>query len=230
MTILDWPIEERPREKLLKHGANQLSDAELLAIFLGSGTKGKSAVDLSRDLINHFGSLRKIFTATYRDFCAFPGLGPSKYCHCQAAAELNRRQLQQSLEKNCVITDPNHAKKFLIAQLRDQPQEVFSCLFMDNRHRLIQFEHLFFGTINSTNVYPRTLIQRCLFHNAAAIIIAHNHPSGITQPSQADQEITDSLKKALEIVDIRLLDHMIVGDNQIYSFAEAGLLAPSEPI
>ena len=228
MTILHWPLQERPREKLLKYGANQLSNAELLAILLGSGTPGKTAVDLSRDLIQHFGSLRDIFTASYRDFSAFPGLGLSKYSHCQAAIELNRRQLQESLERSCVISDPNYAKNFLIAQLRDYRQEVFSCLFMDNRHRLIQFEHLFFGTINSTNVYPRTLIQRGLFHNAAAVIIAHNHPSGVPHPSQSDQDVTKSLKKALEMIDIRLLDHMIVGDNQIYSFAEAGLLAPSD--
>ena len=225
MTIQQWPKNERPREKLLERGAHHLSDAELLAILFGNGTKGKSAVDIARALLNKFEGLRGIFSASFQHFSALPGLGLSKYCQCQAVLELSRRHLEEPLKRQGKITDPRHSKDFIRAKLRDLPQEVFACLFLDNRHRMITFEKLFHGTIDTTNVHPRVLVQRSLHHNAAAVIVAHNHPSGIAKPSQADKEMTKTLKKALNLIDVRLLDHIIVGDQSTTSLAEQGLLA-----
>ncbi len=225
MTITEWPINERPREKLLDRGVYQLSDAELLAILFGNGTKGKSAVDLARDLLNQFESLRGIFAASFKDFSLIPGLGLSKYCQCQAALELSRRQLEEPLKRTKEFAAPDQVKDFIRAKLRDHTHEVFACLFLDNRHRMITFEQLFYGTINSTSVHPRILVQRSLHHNAAAVIVAHNHPSGIAKPSQADCDITQTLMSALQMIDVRLLDHIVVGDQQVASFAEHGLLA-----
>lgn len=226
MTILNWPTQERPREKLLNRGAQHLSEAELLAILFGHGTQGKSAVDLARDLLSQFGGLRGAFAASHKDFCRLVGLGSTKYCQCQAALELSRRYLSESLAHKNVITQPDDVKNFLKATLRHEPREVFACLFLDNRHHSLCFEKLFYGSINMTSIHPRILIQRCLHHNAAAVVLAHNHPSGAADPSNADREITKMLDKALHLIDVRLLDHMIVGDQHVTSFMERGLLAP----
>lgn len=230
MTIHHWPTQERPREKLLNHGPHTLSDAELLAILWGHGIKGKSAVDLARDLLKQHHNLRGILSASYTEFSRTPGLGVSKYCQCQAAIELNKRYLDESIKRGNAIQQPDQIKNFLKANLRHYSQEVFACLFLDNRHRSLGFEKLFYGGINSTSVHLRILIQRCLHYNAAAVILAHNHPSGIAEPSQSDCELTERLQIALEMIEVRLLDHMIVGDQEVTAFAERGLLAPRASI
>ncbi|MCF6235897.1 MAG: DNA repair protein RadC [Gammaproteobacteria bacterium] len=222
--ITDWPIEERPREKLLKRGSNALSDAELLAIFLRTGIRGKTAVDLSRDLLNEFGSLRALFNADITRFCQAPGLGPTKYTQLQAVLEMGRRYLKESMQRGDTLSNPKDTHNYLIARLRDYSYEVFGCLFLDNRHRVICFEELFQGTINSASVHPREVVKRVLTHNAAAVIIAHNHPSGVAEPSHADKVITQRLKEALALIDVRLLDHLVIGDNKAVSFVERGLI------
>jgi len=224
MNIQTWPNKERPREKLIAEGARALSDAELLAILFSTGTKGKSAVDLGRELLQQYGGLRSLFAASLESFTKTPGLGLSKYTQCQAAIELGRRHLQESLKRNNVITQAADAERFLVASLREYEHEVFACLFLDNRHRVIQFETLFHGSIDSTSVYPRELIKRALHHNAAAVILAHNHPSGVPKPSQADRDITQHLAKALNMVKVRLLDHMVIGDTQAVSMSQLGML------
>ena len=224
MSIKHWPQAERPREKLLARGADHLSDAELLAIFLRTGIKGKSAVDLARDLLNQFGSLRTLLTANQKDFCGHMGLGTAKFALLQAVLEMGRRHHWQQLERGAALTDPSSAQHFIASKLRDQPHEVFACLFLDSRHRVICFEEMFRGTINAASVYPREVLKQCLKHNAAAIIFAHNHPSGVCEPSNSDRDITQKLTKTLDLVDIRVLDHIVVGDCECYSFAEQGIL------
>jgi DNA repair protein RadC len=224
MTIRSWPEAERPREKLLHRGPAHLSEAELLAIALRIGVAGKSAVDLARDLLTRFGGLRPLMEADYASFCAGPGLGPAKYVQIQASLELSRRYLEAHLTRGDAITDPDATRRYLTAQLRHRDHEVFACLFLDNRHRVIGFEELFRGTIDGSAVYPREVAKRCLAHNAAAVIFAHNHPSGIAEPSRADESITRRLNEALGLLDIRVLDHMVVGDGQVISLAERGLL------
>jgi len=224
MAIRDWPAGERPREKLLEKGAASLSEAELLAIFLRIGVKGKSAVDLARQSLSHFGSLRALLTASQEDFCAIPGLGPAKYAQLQATLEMGRRHLGESLERGKPLTDPAATRKYLLAKLRDMPHEVFSCLYLDNRHRVIAFEELFRGTIDGASVHPREVVRSALKHNAAALIFAHNHPSGVAEPSDADRRLTRRLSDALALVDIRVLDHFVVGDGEVASFAERGWL------
>lgn len=224
MSISQWPANERPRERLLRQGAGALSDAELLAIILCHGGKGRSAVDVARELLNQFNGLRGILTTNATVFCAGPGLGLAKYCQLQSAAELGRRYLRETMNHRQAIVHSKDAEDFIIADLRDCAQEVFAALFLDNRHRVIQFEHLFYGTIHSASVYPREVVKRALHHNAAAMIVAHNHPSGIAEPSESDKQITECLKKSLALVDVKLLDHLIVGDNQAVSLAERGFL------
>ena len=224
MAIRDWPAGERPREKLLQKGAASLSEAELLAIFLRIGVKGKSAVDLARQALSHFGSLRALLTASQEDFCAIPGLGPAKYAQLQATLEMARRHLGEALERGKPLTDPAATRKYLLAKLRDMPHEVFSCLYLDNRHRVISFEELFRGTIDGASVHPREVVRAALKHNAAALIFAHNHPSGVAEPSDADRRLTRRLSDALALVDIRVLDHFVVGDGEVVSFAERGWL------
>lgn len=224
MAIRDWPAGERPREKLLEKGAASLSEAELLAIFLRIGVKGKSAVDLARQSLSHFGSLRALLTASQEDFCAIPGLGPAKYAQLQATLEMARRHLGESLERGKPLTDPAATRQYLLARLRDMPHEVFSCLYLDNRHRVIAFEELFRGTIDGASVHPREVVRAALKHNAAALIFAHNHPSGVAEPSDADRRLTRRLADALALVDIRVLDHFVVGDGDVSSFAERGWL------
>ncbi len=223
MAITDWPAEERPREKLLLRGAAALSDAELLAIFLRTGLPGKSAVDLARELLQQFEGLRPLLEANRSEFCRGKGLGEAKYVQLQACLELSRRHLLTTLQRSNALTSPGHTRNYLSAQLRNRQQEVFACLFLDNRHRVLAYEELFYGTVDSASVHPREVVRRCIAHNAAAVILAHNHPSGIAEPSRADEQITEQLRQALELVDVRLLDHMIVGDGEVISLAERGL-------
>jgi DNA repair protein RadC len=224
MAIKDWPAEDRPREKLLQRGSAALSDIELLAIFLRTGTRGKSAVDLARDLLAEFGSLKALLNADQQRFCMGRGLGNAKYAQLQAVLEMAKRHFKEILERGSALTSPETTRAYLSAQLRGYGYEVFACLFLDNQHRVIKLEELFRGTIDGASVYPREVVKQALYHNAAAVIFAHNHPSGITEPSQADKQITDKLKQALTLIDIRVLDHFIIGDGDPYSFAEHGLL------
>ena len=222
MRINDWPLAERPRERLLDSGPNSLSDAELLAILLRTGQQGQSALDLARALIQHFGNLRGLLEADQKQLCAQPGLGPAKVAQIQAALELARRHLQARLERGDALTSPNDTRKFLIAKLRHQPHEQFCALMLDTRNRVIRFETLFHGSIDVAHVHPRVVAERALKAQAASVIIAHNHPSGVAEPSQADLAITRKLRDALGLLDIRLLDHFIVGDGDVVSLAERG--------
>jgi len=224
MAIKDWPTSERPREKLLQQGARSLSDAELLAIFLRTGTAGKTAVDLARELIARYDGLRPLLEADFDTFCSAPGLGLAKYSQLQAILEMSRRHLFESLQRGAHLESPQQTRDYLTCELRGHKQEVFSCLFLDNRHRVLHFEKLFFGTINNATVHPREVVKKALKHNAAAVILSHNHPSGISEPSQADISITRHLKEALALVDIRVLDHFIIGDGESVSLAERGLV------
>ncbi len=223
MAITDWPAEERPREKLLSRGAAALSDAELLAIFLRTGVQGKTAVDLARELLDEHGGLRALLELDQKGFCASHGLGVAKYAQLQAVLEMARRHLQERLQRGDAMTSPELTAKFLQHKLRDYPFEVFACLFLDNRHRLIAYEELFRGTIDGASVHPREVVRRALLHNAAAVIFAHNHPSGVAEPSESDRTITGRLKQALSLIDVRVLDHFVVGDQPI-SMADRGFL------
>lgn len=222
MSIKDWPTQERPRERLLAHGAASLSDAQLLAIFLRTGVRGRSAVDLARDLLDRFGGLRPLLAAERKHFCEAPGLGSAKYAQLQAVLEMGRRHLFETVSRGDGLCSPDQTKQFLRARLRDYPHEVFAVLFLDNRHRVLAFEELFRGTIDGASVHPREVVKRALHHNASAVILSHNHPSGVAEPSQADRSITQRLRDALALVDIRVLDHIIVGDADCCSLAERG--------
>ncbi len=224
MPINNWPIDERPREKLLLRGASALSDAELLAIFLRTGIAGKTAVDLARDLLHEHRGLRNLLAASQQQFCKSKGLGQAKFAQLQAVLEMSKRHLQERMQRGDALSNPDETRHFLNARLRDYPHEVFATLFLDNQHRVIEFEELFHGTIDGATVHPREVIRRALHHNAAALILAHNHPSGLTEPSHSDQRITQKLKDALALVDVRLLDHFIIGDGEPTSLAERGML------
>jgi DNA repair protein RadC len=224
MAIRDWPSGERPREKLLDKGAAALSDAELLAILLRTGMRGRSAVDLAREVLKNFDSLRKLIAADRQRFCAEPGLGPTRFAELQAAVEIARRHLSETLHAGPSLASPRATGDYLTARLRDLEHEVFCVLYLDKRHRLIHFEELFRGTIDGASVHPREIVKHALQRNCAAVIVAHNHPSGIAEPSQADELITQRIKEALALVDIRLLDHIIVGDGANVSLAERGLI------
>ena len=224
MSIKDWPARERPREKLLEQGAQALTDAELLAIFLRTGVAGKSAVDLARQLLGEFGSLRALLEADLAAFSAHLGLGPAKFSQLQAVLEMGRRHLAEGLKRDSALESPQQVRDYLKARLRHEPHEIFGCLFLDTRHRVLAFEALFHGTIDGASVYPRQVVKRALAHNAAAVILTHNHPSGIAEPSQADRLLTTRLKDALALVDVRVLDHFIVGDGEPLSMAEYGWL------
>ena len=223
MAITDWAIEDRPREKLLKRGAIALSDAELLAIFLRTGIKGKSAVDLAKDLLTDTGSLSALLSASEENFCQHKGLGQAKYVQMKAVVEMSRRYLDEKMKRGDVLNNASEVENYLKLKLRHYPYEVFACVFLDNKHRVIEFEELFRGTIDSASVHPREVIRRVIHHNAAAVIFSHNHPSGVAEPSQADQRITDRLKHALSFIDVRVLDHFIIGD-EVVSFAQRGLI------
>lgn len=224
MHIRDWPKQERPRERLLTHGAGTLSDAELLAIFLGSGARGTDAVSFGRRLIQRHGSLRALLERAPTELAAEPGLGPASACRLKAALELASRHLAQNLERGEALTDPSRAGEYFARRLRGLPHEVFACLFLDVRHRPLAFEELFRGTLDGAEVHPREVLRRCLAHNAAAVIFGHNHPSGISEPSASDRAVTDRLRDALALIDVRTLDHFIVGDGPPCSLAARGWL------
>ena len=224
MPITDWPEAERPREKLLARGAGTLSDAELLALFIRTGLRGRTALDLARDWLGTFGSLRHFLDATPRELTALPGLGPAKLAELHAALELGRRHLATTLERQDVMSSPEATRHFLSARLRGLRHEVFAILFLDNQHRLIAFEELFRGTLDACSVHPRQVVERALHLNAAAVILAHNHPSGVAEPSGADRHITDRLRDALGLIEVRVLDHLVVGEGRPVSFAERGWL------
>jgi len=222
MSIRDWPAAERPREKLLEQGSGSLSDAELLAIFLRTGVSGKSAVDLARHLLNQFGSLRALLEADLGAFSEQLGLGPAKFAQLQAVLEMGRRHLAERMRQKTALENPQVVRDYLKAMLRHEPHEVFGCLFLDSKHQVLTFETLFRGSIDNTAVHPREVVKRSLANNAAAVILCHNHPSGNSDPSQADRLLTKCLQKALELVDVRVLDHFIVGDGEPLSMAECG--------
>ena len=220
-TLKEWPELERPREKLIHLGSSSLSDAELLAIFLRTGVKGCNVVDLSRQLLSSFGSLSAIFSASQEDFCAKHGLGIAKFVQLQACLEMSTRYLAEKMKQNDnVLTSSTATKDFLCGELRLESQEIFAVLFLDNQHRVITFERLFFGTLDAAAVYPRIVVEKALKHHAAAVILTHNHPSGLAEASLADKQITQKLIQALQLVDIRVLDHIIVAGSECYSFAE----------
>lgn len=222
--ISHWPALERPREKLLNRGAAALSDAELLALVLRTGVNGKCAVTIASELLIQFGGLRPLLAADRKTLCGVLGVGPAKYAQLQAALELARRRLAERLRRESSLTSPGTAQQYLRAWLQDRPAEVFCCLFLDTRHRVLKAEELFRGTIDGASVHPREVVRAAMAHNAAAVIVAHNHPSGVAEPSRADQQLTQRLKDALALVDVRLLDHIVVGDAQTVSLAERGLL------
>jgi DNA repair protein RadC len=224
MSLSRWPPQERPREKLLSRGAAALSEAELLAILLQTGTAGRSALDVARALLEEFRTLRGLLTAERRAVVGVRGLGDARYALLQAALELARRHYAELMQAGPALANPRATREFLRARLRDRDHEVFCCLFLDNRHRVICFEEVFRGTLDGASVHPRDVVKLALARNAAAVILAHNHPSGVAEPSQADELITARLRDALGLVDIRVLDHIVVGDAACVSFAERGLL------
>lgn len=224
MAITDWPADQRPRERLIRHGAAKLSDAELLAVFLRVGVAGKSAVDLGRDMVTHFGSLSGLFSASLTDFSSINGLGPAKYAQLQAVLELARRSLSEELQNGVTLGSPQAVKQYLQLLLGGRSYESFAVLFLDVKNRLIACDELFRGTLTHASVYPREVVKVALAHNAAGVILAHNHPSGTPEPSQADRMLTQALKQALALVDVRVLDHFVVAGRHVHSFAEHGEL------
>lgn len=224
MAIRDWPVAERPREKLLSRGAHTLSDAELLAIFLRTGVKGFSAVDLARRLLDKMGGLRGLLQADLPTFSGHLGLGEAKYAQLQAVLEIARRHLAEQLKRDSALENSTAVRDYLKAMLRHEPHEVFACLYLDSRHRVLGFEALFQGSIDSASVYPRQVVKRALAHNAAALILCHNHPSGVSEPSQADRHLTRRIKEALAYIDVKVLDHFIIGEGEPLSMAELGLM------
>ncbi|MDO9225733.1 MAG: DNA repair protein RadC [Pseudomonadota bacterium] len=224
MAITDWPEGERPREKLLQRGPAALSDAELLAIFLRVGVTGKSAVDLARDLLQHFGSLTRLFNAAQAEFTAFPGMGPAKYAQLQAVLEMARRALGEDMKQGDALNSPRAVRDYLRLRLGGRNHEIFMVVFLDAQNRVLAAEELFRGTLTQTSVYPREIVIHALRHNAAGVILAHNHPSGVAEPSQADRWLTDQLKTALGLVDVKVIDHFIVAGSDGFSFCERGWL------
>lgn len=224
MAITDWPETERPREKLMRQGPQSLSEAELLAIFLRTGVEGSTAVDLARNLLLRFGSLSGLFSSPLNEFCGIRGMGPAKYAQLQAVLEMARRALSEDIRSGDVLRSPASVREYLRLVLQGREQEVFLALFLDAQNRVIEPEELFRGTLTQTSVYPREVVKRALHHNAAAVIFAHNHPSGVAEPSRADELLTQALKQALALVDVKVLDHFIVGGSALLSFAERGLV------
>jgi DNA repair protein RadC len=222
MAIHQWPEHQRPREKPLAKGSKALSDQELLAIFLRTGVSGMSAIDLAAKLITEFGGLGALLNANQARFCSIKGLGLAKYCQLRATLELTERYLGEQLNNNDIFTSPKHVEDYLSVQMRDYQREVFSVLLLDSRHQLLGYHELFHGTIDTTSVHPREVVKLALEKNAAAVIVAHNHPSGMAEPSNADIDITQRLKTALALIDIRLLDHFIIGRGDITSLANEG--------
>jgi DNA repair protein RadC len=223
MAITDWALEDRPREKLLMKGAEALSDAELLAIFLRTGIKGKTAVDLARDLLRDSGGLNALLSADEDRFCQGKGVGQAKFVQLKAVVEMSRRYLQEKIQRGDVMANVDDVKHYLQSRLQAYPFEVFACLFLDNKHQVIEYEELFRGTVDAASVHTREVVRRAIHHNAVALVLAHNHPSGSAEPSQSDIQITQKLTEALALLDVRVLDHFIIAD-EIVSFAERGLL------
>ncbi|MBR7782803.1 RadC family protein [Undibacterium luofuense] len=224
MTILDWPQDDRPRERLIRLGASHLSDAELLAVFLRTGVTGKSAVDLARDLLKEFGSLSGMFAAPLSEFCRIHGLGQAKFAQLQAVLELSKRAIREELEEKVSLSNPQAVKDYLHLLFANRTYECFCVLFLDVQNKLITTEEMFRGTLTQASVYPREVAVRALHHHAASVIVAHNHPSGNCDPSAADKQLTAQLQQALQLLEIRVLDHFIVARAGIFSFAERGLL------
>ncbi|HAT29091.1 MAG TPA: hypothetical protein DCS89_18895 [Gammaproteobacteria bacterium] len=224
MPISSWPPMERPREKLLASGASSLSDVELLAVFLQTGIKGKTALEVATDLLLNFGSLSSLISANYKELCSQSGVGVAKAASLAAMKELSLRQLLEGLQSRDILTSSAATRDYLRARFKSCESEVFSCLFLNNQHHVMEVEELFRGTIDGAAVYPREVVKRALYHNAAAVIFAHNHPSGIAEPSQADIAITRKLKTAMQTIEIRVLDHLVIGAGEVVSFAERGLL------
>ena len=224
MSITDWPPLERPTEKLLHSGAAVLSDAELLAILLQTGIKGKNALELARELIVRFGGLRGIMIADQRELCGFPGVGQAKAARFAAMREFSQRQMLEQIQDRDILSCSSATRNYLRDRFRHRESEVFCCLFLNNQHHVVKLEEMFQGTIDGAAVYPREVVKRCLYHNAAAVIFAHNHPSGVAEPSQADIAITRKLKSALQTIEVRVLDHLIIGDAEVISLAERNLI------
>jgi len=224
MSIINWPVEDRPTEKLLHKGEQALTDAELVAIMLKTGTRGKTALDIAKELLMEHGNLKKLLHVPHQTLIHQPGIGHAKYVTLKAAMEIGKRCIHMQIPTGSVLNNSRMTQQYLADRLRDFTNEVFACLFMDNHLRLIRFEILFYGTIHSAAIYPREIVKRGLAHNASYIILAHNHPSGIPMPSHADKEVTVLIKQALHLIDIEVVDHIIVGNPTHFSFAEAGLL------
>ena len=224
MSIAHWPIDDRPREKLVAKGADALSDAELVAIFLRTGVRGRSAVDLARELMTRFGSLSALFAADAAALCSVAGLGIAKASQLSAVMEMARRALREKLDRGSALGSPHAVRDYLRLKLQDRPHEVFVAVFLDAQNRVLAVEELFRGTLTQTSVYPREVVKRALHHNAAALIFAHNHPSGIAEPSRSDETLTHALKQSLALVDVKVLDHFVIGAGAAMSFAERGLL------
>jgi len=224
MAITDWPLQERPRERLLANGAESLSDAELIAIFLRTGVKGRTALDVARELLARFGSVSALFAADLPALRATAGLGGAKCAQLAAVMEMARRALRDSLNRGNALNSPRAVRDYLRLRLQDRPHEIFVGVFLDAQNRVLAVEELFRGTLTQTSVYPREVVKRALHHNAAAVIFAHNHPSGVAEPSRSDEALTQALKQALALVDVKVLDHFVVGGGAAMSFAERGLL------
>lgn len=224
MTIKHWPESERPQEKLLKRGARALSDAELLALFIRSGTRGRTAIDVGRELLSEFGSLRQVLTANRQRLYRIAGCGPARYSLLQASLELSRRYLGQTLIRSGPLNSPHQAADFLTHQLRDLEIEVFAIIYLDTRHHVITYEELFSGTVNGATVHTREVVKSVLERNASAVILAHNHPSGVAEPSASDIALTQRLRKSLNLIDVRLLDHLVIGDGECVSLSDRGIL------
>ncbi|HKA43184.1 MAG TPA: DNA repair protein RadC [Burkholderiales bacterium] len=224
MAISDWPVDDRPRERLIVKGPESLSDAELVAILLRTGVKGRSALDLARELLARFGSVSALFAADARALCATTGLGKAKYAQLAAVMEMARRALRETLSRGNALSSPRAVRDYLRLKLQERPYEVFVGVFLDAQNRVLAVEELFRGTLTQTSVYPREVVKRALHHNAAALIFAHNHPSGVAEPSRSDEALTQALRQALALVDVKVLDHFVIGGGAAMSFAERGLL------
>ena len=224
MKIMQWPAQERPREKLLHQGAQALSDAELLAIFLRTGTQGINVVDLARQLLVDFGSLKRLLGASEQEFCLAKGLGQAKFVQLQAVLELARRFFKGEVTERRAFSSSADTMQFIASQLCHYQSEVFAILLLDSQHRFLHFQSVFYGTIDAAPVYPRVLVKLALDYNAAAVVLAHNHPSGVAEPSLADQRITQRIQQAMQLIDVRVLDHIVVGDGEQTSMAERGLI------
>jgi len=229
MSMAGWPQGERPREKLFNKGVASLSDAELLAVILQTGTRGRTSLDIARDMLSRYGGLIGLLAADRASLTANPGIGGAKAARFVAMKELSQRHMLEGIKPKDILTSSQATRDYLRAKFRDCQSEIFSCLFLNNQHHVVKLEELFRGTIDGAAVYPREVVKRCLHHNAAAVILAHNHPSGIAEPSQADIAITNKLRIALETIDVRVLDHLVIGNSLVVSFAERGLLQEDRP-